>query len=236
MATNPIDLFEVIEKGKISCPADLGGGSYLPQSVLDEYVREPYITTCCDEADLPKDVAVTIDRSTRKIFAILLLSDKINIVGLMLGCGLRDQHLPLSLGQGNDTLLSRSGAVFRPCSSGWSPSFRRAILAFLRNQWIVDPPILDDSGEHHIFDAELPLPFLDRLNPLSLGTAAKVFDCTIHPGHFHSVDDMALSSKDNDDAVTEVQHVSARAHTCSLAYPTYCGLGTARTLAVALML
>jgi hypothetical protein len=152
---------------------------------------------------VPEELSVKIEKVASKIFAILLLANNVHIIGDMLECGLQDQHLPLSLGQGENTLESGDGAVFRPFKSRWSGRISRGIEAFLEKQWIVGPPILDDSGEHRKFDPKRTLPFLERLEPL--GTAAKqVFDCTIHPGHFRTVDNMTQLWQSNDDTVTEV--------------------------------
>jgi len=214
MAPNPIDLYKVLDEGRVFCPAVLGGGEYLPRSVLDKYVKEPNITDCCLVEGVPKELFQTISKSARKVFVILLLTDKVEIVRDMLGCGIQDEDLPLSLDEGRDYLVSRSGKHFQPLNSPWPGKFRRDVKTFLDKQWVVQPPVLDDSGGHHSVDPKCALPFLETLQ--SLGTAA-VFDCTIHTDYFCNVDDTAQPLRDSDgDAVTEVRTISAGGCTCSL--------------------
>lgn len=214
MAADLIGLYEALEGALVSCPADLGGGSYLPQSVLNGYVREPLVTALLKEEQVPKDLWPTIATSAPKILIILLLANKVDRIKDVLECGLRDQDLPLTLGGDKISLVSCRGTVFRPFSSSSPSQNRRDVQEIHDKQYMVDPPILDDSGEHRTFDAKRVLPFLQELEPLGSG-GKDVFDCTIHPGYFRAVDNH------DDHVVADVRYPLPPSRGCCVttAYP-----------------
>ncbi|KAL8365340.1 hypothetical protein RB595_004241 [Gaeumannomyces hyphopodioides] len=204
MTTKPEPLFKVLKKSRISCPPELGGGEYLPQSVVDEYAKEPHIT----KEGVPEELVQTIVTSARKIFIVLHIADKIEIARDILRCGIRDADLPLRLDEGKDRLISGNGKHFQPFRSPWSDKDCRQVETFLDHQWMVQPHILDDSGKHHSLDPECALPFWDTLKPL---TDRAVFDCTIHKDCFRNVDDLPQPLQDSDDdADTEGQNSGRR--------------------------
>ncbi|KAL8318705.1 hypothetical protein RB597_005806 [Gaeumannomyces tritici] len=203
--TKPVFLFKVLKDSWISCPLELGGGEYLPQSVVDKYAKEPHITN----EGVPEELVQTIVASAKKVFIVLDVADKIEIARDMLKCGIRDADLPLRLDEGKDRLISRSGKRFRPFKSPWTVKDLRNVKAFLDNQWMVLPHILDDSGKHHLLDPKCALPFLDKLKPLGTANRA-VFDCTIHKDFFRNVDDSPQPLQDGGDTDTEEQNSGRR--------------------------
>ncbi|KAH8742438.1 kinase-like domain-containing protein [Diaporthe sp. PMI_573] len=190
MATDQVNLYDVVVLEQTECPGDLGGGSYLSPSVLEQYVTEPQIKSVCRDEGWREDLSVIIYQSARKIFAILHLINQVEILNHIVDCGLRDEHLPLSLSPEKASLISRKGEVtelsFRPF--GDPPvkrKFTHALVQFVEKQWTFIPFIFDDSGEHYKCDPKRVMPFLSRK---SLGRAIGtedpdcdrwVFDCTI---------------------------------------------------------
>jgi hypothetical protein len=183
-----MDLCTKLEVALVDVPAELGGGRYLPQDALKDHVTEPHVTTCCKEEGVPENLSGTIVTSAPKLFALLLLSNKMKWVQDMLGCGLRDHHLPLAIGEGGDKdcLVSCDGAAFRPFSGAWDRPLGRDVKDLLKKQYLVNFPVLDDSGSHYTFDKHRPLPFVPEFQPLGHG-GGQVFDCTILPGYFRTV-------------------------------------------------
>lgn len=218
MATDQIDLYDVLLE-QTECPSDLGSGFYLPPSVLEQYVTEPQIKSVCKDEGWREDLSVVIYQSARKVFAILHLINQVHILKKMVDCGLRDEHLPLSLSPDRAGLISRKGEVtelsFRPFGNPpVKPRFTHALVQFVEKQWTLIPFILDDSGKHYKCDSNRVMPFLSReYLGRAIGTEDPdcdrwVFNCTIDPELFCTVDDVAQPLQDND----EVEYNLALVH------------------------
>lgn len=135
----------------------------------------------------------------KKIFALLILVDKLPYIDMFISEGVADIDLPFQkiphqdepsifdLGLASGTGQYTSTELSR-CFHSWSPS---AIQMFERWQWTMLAPVFrqlsDGSVRHFVFQNQIPLPFtLDSRKRSE--EAASVFTVRIHPEHdtFHT--------------------------------------------------
>ncbi|SPO03072.1 uncharacterized protein DNG_05753 [Cephalotrichum gorgonifer] len=139
----PLDtLTRMINEPNIKATLDATGG----YSVRFPWFRTP--------SDLPKRIAT----QAKKIFAALILMDKVAAIHGLLEEGLEDKHLPLSRHREHEGLLSaHDGRIFP--FVGWKPM---SVTDFLgHKQWLFLAPVLNTADQFIKLDKEAPLPFID---------------------------------------------------------------------------
>ncbi|KAF4950004.1 hypothetical protein FSARC_13323 [Fusarium sarcochroum] len=123
----------------------------------------------------------------KKIFTILVLVDEAwAIANLIRQDNISDVDLPLSRkgSIGNDdynVLVSvKTGKEF-PSFATWPKE--ASVKAFLKEQWVVQAPVLDCFGKHISLDSKCPLALIESFTEAKRGGSGLVHKCRVHAAH-----------------------------------------------------
>ena len=137
----------------------------------------------------PSDLPEMVTKQAKRIFAALVLMDKVDKIRGLVDEGLTDEHLPLSRDPHHDAVLSRDRATIFPFV-GWNPP---SVNEFLQHkQWLFLAPVLDTSGQLIEVNKECALPFTESEIKGS-GAAGIVHRAKIHKAHQRGFEVSALS-------------------------------------------
>lgn len=173
----PLDFFErIINKQNVKAALGITDGAWAKARL-----RKP--------SDLPDRVV----KQAKRIFAALVLMDKVAAIKGLLDEGFTDEHLPLSRDPDHDTLLSRDRATTFSFV-GW----RRSSVAdfVLHKQWLFLAPVLDTKGQLIEVDQECALPFTDS-SVIGIGAAGVVYWAKLHKAHQRGFEVSALTCEFN---------------------------------------
>lgn len=172
--------------GYTTCPID--GKEFVPLDFLERIISKENVKGAlgikdgvCVMAKLRKPPALPgqVAGQAKRIFAALVLMDKVAAIQGLLDEGLTDEHLPLTRDRKYDALLSHdSSKTF--LFAGWS---RQSVTEFIRyKQWLFLAPVLDTSGQLIKVDHECALPFTDS-KVIGNGAAGIVHWAKLHQAH-----------------------------------------------------
>jgi hypothetical protein len=139
------------------------------------------------------DVPNRVTEHAKRIFAALVLMDKVAAIHGLLDEGLMDEHLPLSLDPDHEALLSRDHGTTFPFV-GWSNALMRDFLR--HKQWLFLAPVLDTTGQLIEVDQECALPFTES-KIMGSGAAGIVHWAKLHPAHQRGFEVRALPRECN---------------------------------------
>ena len=114
---------------------------------------------------------------TKKIFVILLMIERLDILSRMVKAGLSDNHLPFTMYdyQEKDSRFS----YFPSKSVEWDV---KAQERFMSTQWMFLAPVFE-VGEHKVLEDSTRLPFTN-IEPLGIGSFGKIHRVRIHADHY----------------------------------------------------
>jgi hypothetical protein len=181
-------------------PSGIDGKAFVPFDFLEEAINNKSVKDTlgmtggtCIKARKPSDLPDRITKDAKRIFAALVLMDKVDAIESLLGEGLTDEHLPLSRDPKYDAVLSRDGeTTFQFEGLG-----RQTITEFIkRKQWLFLAPILETNGDLIEVDQECALPFTES-EVIGNGQAGVVHRAKIYQAHQQGFEVSALSRESN---------------------------------------
>ena len=178
---NPSSLRGMLD-GSVQHIPDSKSISFIPADALDEILTFENI-----EAELEKlgknELSSHVFKHARKVFAILVHICMLEDIQKFIGEGLEDADLPLAMSKSGDMIGQLHTGVREPKKfrtfSGWRQHVR---MQFWQFQWVLLAPIFSFPGQHHKFDDNIVLPYVD-LGDAGLGAYSKVYRVKIHPAH-----------------------------------------------------
>jgi len=125
------------------------------------------------------EVVSKVVSGAKKVFAILVIMDKVDRLSALLDEGLRDAHLPLSLDPSLQVVLSHDKSH-----------------QFLFHEWRIDEvkrlvdeyqgpylaPTLEADSQYRKLDERLPLPFIEA-QEIASGGGGCIYRAKLHPNH-----------------------------------------------------
>lgn len=160
----PLDVVE----GAISLPS-VASEMGIPSGTFTQIIR----------LRRPSDLPGKVIAEAKKVFAILILSDKVGAIENLLNECLRDEHLPLSRSRDHEALVSCDGTGEFPFT-GWRTASLNNFVE--HTQWLFLAPVLDITGEVIDVHQLCPLPFTSS-KVLGGGGGGIVYQAEIHPAH-----------------------------------------------------
>lgn len=136
----------------------------------------------------PSNIPDRVAEHSKRIFATLVLMDKIDAIHGLLLEGLTDEHLPLSRDTEFSNLLSQDKAQKFPFEN-WPES---SVRWFISQQWLFLTPILKTTGQEIIVDSACALPFKE-FEYIGGGAAGTVYKAQVHPAHQQGFNVSALN-------------------------------------------
>lgn len=178
------DMFRQLKKGLVKCK--ISGEEFLPLDVLNAAITKDII-----RAALPQDIgsifrphlASDIERDAKKVFAILVWIGEQNSISELFSDGLRDRHLPLQRDPAkidDNILLSADGQRKFRAFEMWDNDAK--IDMFFEQQWLVQAPIIDNTGMHSTLHSKCALPFTNS-ELISQNPNCVVYKAEIHSAH-----------------------------------------------------
>jgi hypothetical protein len=166
----------------------IDGKKFVPLDILENIINKQTVKVALGITDgiwakvrlrKPSDLPDRVTKQAKRIFAALVLMEKIPAIQRLLDEGLTDEHLPLSRDPGHEALLSRDHVTEFPFER-WTDT---SVIDFLENrQWLFLAPILDTNGHLIEVDQECALPFTESSVEGS-GAAGVVHRAKIHWAH-----------------------------------------------------
>lgn len=178
-----------LEDGFIICPID--GKEFMPRDVLEMVISKEHIKGAmkikngvCVKVKLkkPSELPEKVVNQAIRIFAILVLMEKVDAMQGLIDEGLTDEHLPLKRHPDypkNSALLSHDDSkTFQ--FTHWNANSMSDFIKY--KQWPFLAPIIGTTGQVIEVDRNCPLPFKDG-EPLGNGAAGIVIKANLHPAH-----------------------------------------------------
>jgi hypothetical protein len=177
-------MFRQLKNALTKC--DLSGEEFLPSGILHTAITKETI-----KAALPRNLgrvlqpnlASKIEQDAKKIFAILVLMGEQKSISELYSDGLRDRHLPLQrdpAGKDDNVLVSEDGKTVFKAFANWDNEAKTNL--FFDQQWLVQAPVMDNTGRHFVLDQRCALPFKDS-EAVSHNPHCVVHRAEIDPAH-----------------------------------------------------
>jgi len=181
-------LFRRLKNSIIECELS-NRQTFLPLDVLHAAITKETVKAVLPRSlgrVLQPNLASKIEQDAKKIFAILVLIGEHKSISKLFSDGLRDRHLPLQqdlAGKDDNLLVSADGKTTFKAFANWDNKAK--INLFFDQQWLVQAPVMDNTGRHIILDPRCALPFKDS-EAVSYNTDRVVYRAEIHPAHIQS--------------------------------------------------
>jgi hypothetical protein len=182
----PSIIEQLEDEGFSVSPID--GKSFVPLDFLESVISKQNVKLALGTTDgiwtrvglrKPSDLPDRVTKEAKRIFAALVLMDKVEAIEGLLDEGLTDEHLPLSRDSGHEALLSRDRVTEFPFVR-WRHA---SVIDFLRHkQWLFLAPVLKTNGQLIELDEECALPFTES-SVEGHGVAGIVHRAKIHQAH-----------------------------------------------------
>ncbi|KAH6706432.1 kinase-like domain-containing protein [Leptodontidium sp. MPI-SDFR-AT-0119] len=181
-------LFDQLEDGFISCPID--GKKFMPRDYLESIISKENVKGEMKIKDgvlvkaklrKPSDLPERVASRAKRIFAALVVMDKVAAIEGLLDEGLTDEHLPLTHDPDpkHDAFLSIDGSTAFHFANCGGPTVKE----FIHNkQWLFVSPILDTTGQLIQVDQNCALPFTES-DFAGSGAAGVVHWAKLHQAH-----------------------------------------------------
>lgn len=177
-------MFRQLKNALTKC--DLSGEEFLPSDVLHAAITKETV-----KAALPRslgrvfqpNLASKIEQDAKKIFAILVLMGEQKSISELFSDGLRDKHLPLQRDpakKDDNLLVSADGKTTFKAFANWDNEAKTNL--FFDQQWLVQAPVMDNTGRHIVLDPKCALPFKDS-EAVNHNPYCVVHRAEIHPAH-----------------------------------------------------
>lgn len=185
-STSP-SLYDRLHQRAITSPFD--DKKFVPLDVVEAAISLPSVAaemgipsgtfTQIIPSRRPSDLPGRVIAEAKKVFAILILTDKVAAIENLLNECLRDEHLPLSRTQDHEALVSCDGTSEFPFT-GWRAA---SLDNFVEHaQWLFLAPVLDISGKVIKVHQLCPLPFISS-SVMGNGAGGIVHRAEVHPAH-----------------------------------------------------
>jgi hypothetical protein len=181
-------------------PSGIDGKAFVPFDFLEEAINNESVKDTlgmtggtCIKARKPSDLPDRITKDAKRIFAALVLMDRVDAIESLLDEGLTDEHLPLSRDPKYDAVLSRDGETTFQFGGLGRPTITEFIK---RKQWLFLAPILETNGDLIEVDQECALPFTES-EVIGNGQAGVVHRAKIYQAHQRGFEVSALSRESN---------------------------------------
>ena len=199
--TNPINLFDELDRNLLRCP--ISDRQFLPLNVLDELITADNVLASVNAAARRKSnasqfscnlkFAAGVVEKAKKLFAVLAFIGHEHAISDLLSEGLTDEDLPI-LRQPTMTRLSvesrDSGSTTHKAFQSWKPQdFRH----FENDQWLFLAPVFDSTGKHLKLTGECAFPFLSPSQRIRDSVNSEVVQCSVHPHHYRPLVGVPLS-------------------------------------------
>lgn len=146
---------------------------FLPSDALDHCLTPENLCAILDGPEwalLPDSTLL----SCKKVIAILLMIQRLEILPAVLREGLKDEHLPLKMPDNSSSEQPRAHPAFLESTNDTQK-------LFLDSQWMVLAPTFSTKG-HEVLSSAMVLPILSR-DPISAGAYGRVYNVRLHPSH-----------------------------------------------------
>ncbi|KAF4450120.1 serine/threonine protein kinase [Fusarium austroafricanum] len=152
------------------------------------------------------------EKPALKIFATLILHDRLDCISKFRDAGINDGDLPLGSTEQRTELWSCRSPDKQPIASFRYPEDDDLIKWFYNTQWSVHVPFLDLNGTHHRFERGtlMPWKFLDKY--IDPGGFADVQKLEIHPDHYSGTQHSTFALKtirNTTDRIAFIQEIDA---------------------------
>ncbi|KAG9228281.1 kinase-like domain-containing protein [Amylocarpus encephaloides] len=181
-------LFEQLEGRFISCNID--GKTFMPRGDLESIISKENVRAEMKIKDgvlvkarlrKPSDLPDRVAGQAKRIFAALVVMDKVAAIEGLLDEGLTDEHLPLTHhpNPDHDAFLSIDGSTVFHFKNWGGPTVKEFIQI---KQWLFVSPVLDTTGQLIHVNQNCALPFTESEFSGS-GAAAVVHRAKLHQAH-----------------------------------------------------
>jgi hypothetical protein len=183
-----MSLYDELERGLLECKIDeeVPGPNFLPLSVLNDNITKDNIKAQLEDKLKAPSLLDKIFLHAKKVFAILVLIEESSAIqDLIEQDDLTDGDLPLCRkgprGHSDyNILLSADRKKSFNSFASWTR--RKSVQEFLKDQWVVQAPVLEYLGQHLTLDSQCPLPFTESVRR-SAGSSGVVYQSKLHLAH-----------------------------------------------------
>jgi len=179
--TNPQPLYKRLQAKYLHCSLSLQ--KYLPLDIIDAEITVETVKAEMKRKPISSQHLKNVVQKAKKVFAILAIIGEIHAIEDLLSDGITDDHLPLSRkeGSGDEVVLVSAGSDGKefPSFATWHDI---RVGDFLDRQWIVQAPVLDDSGRQVYLNSQCALPFL-KVDEVGSTGSSTVYRSEVHPAH-----------------------------------------------------
>lgn len=174
------------------------GKYFLPHTALDSIVKEETVYRCLEEAKLDLNGETSLAKimqyifdgqGARKVFAILVLLERVASVVDFMKCRVYDQHLPLIRRNevGANFELVRTGCSQESDMSCFQTWRQMDIQQFDNSQWYMMAPIFEiaeEGAKFYQIPSRAIFPWLSYGNPAGDTNGSVVRKVEIHKDHY----------------------------------------------------
>ena len=167
---------------------------FLPQDDLETLITEDTVKEELDNAlgTVDSSLVKYIAKHARKIFATLVIQDKVMKAANLERSGFNDDYLPIANEESGLTSLSglsRDRHAWK-WFKGWTTQERND---FCEKQWTFLSPIFESNSTMEVLHRDCRLPFITHDSKSGAGSFSFVHKATIHHAH-HKISSVSSSS------------------------------------------
>jgi len=162
------------------------GGEFIPLDVLNQTITAKAVSDHLSSNGKPFDPELpnTIINRARKIFAILILTEKEDQIERLITENLTDDDLPLSSTKGGNEHTLESGRTpgkYFHAFGNWTDA---RIHEFLDKQWCVQAPVLGATNGNLVLAEKCPLPFIGtETRTIKNAPGGVIYQSILHSSH-----------------------------------------------------